>query len=195
MQADAESDVVLGEGEEEKKKMGKRGPVVYFDITIGKEAAGRVVMELYADVVPRTAENFRVLCTGEKKKERKCLHYKGTTFHRIIPNFMCQGGDTTEGDGTGGYSIYGRNFDDENFQEKHTGPGILSMANAGPGTNGSQFFLCTRKTPITHLDGKHVVFGCVIEGLDVVQKMEAVGSKPRGTTSKPVKIVDCGQLS
>jgi peptidylprolyl isomerase len=168
-------------------------PRVFFDITIGGEPAGRIVMELRADVTPKTAENFRALCTGEKGMGRagKPLHYKGSAFHRIIPEFMCQGGDFTQGNGTGGESIYGMKFEDENFELKHTAPGLLSMANAGPGTNGSQFFLTTVETP--WLDGKHVVFGSVVEGMDVVRKMEAVGSRS-GRTSEPVVIADCGQL-
>ncbi|CAL0308821.1 unnamed protein product [Lupinus luteus] len=168
-------------------------PKVYFDILIGKLKAGRVVMELFADVTPKTAENFRALCTGEKGIGRsgKPLHYKGSAFHRIIPDFMCQGGDFTRGNGTGGESIYGAKFVDENFKLKHTGPGILSMANAGPNTNGSQFFICTSKT--SWLDGKHVVFGKVVDGYSVVQEMEKVGSNG-GSTSEPVVIEDCGQI-
>jgi peptidylprolyl isomerase len=168
-------------------------PQVFFDIAIGGAPAGRVTFELFADVVPQTAENFRALCTGEKGIGRsgKPLHFKGSSFHRIIPGFMCQGGDFTRGNGTGGESIYGEKFADENFKLKHGGAGTLSMANAGPNTNGSQFFICTADT--SWLDGKHVVFGRVIDGLPVVQKMEAVGSRG-GQTSKPVTIADCGQL-
>uniref|UniRef100_A0A7S2UXP3 Peptidyl-prolyl cis-trans isomerase n=1 Tax=Fibrocapsa japonica TaxID=94617 RepID=A0A7S2UXP3_9STRA len=168
-------------------------PVVFFDLTIGGQAAGRVEMTLRADVVPRTAENFRCLCTGEKGTGRsgKPLHFKGSSFHRVIPDFMCQGGDFTRGNGTGGESIYGEKFADENFQLRHTGPGILSMANAGPNTNGSQFFLCTTET--AWLDGKHVVFGSVTNGMDVVKAVESVGSGS-GRTSAPVIIADCGQL-
>ena len=168
-------------------------PRVFFDITIGDKAAGRIVFELFADVVPKTAENFRALCTGEKGmgKQGKALHYKGSRFHRVIQQFMCQGGDFTRGNGTGGESIYGEKFADENFKLKHTTPGLLSMANAGPGTNGSQFFITTIVTD--WLDGKHVVFGKVTEGMDVVKKMEAAGSRD-GRTSADVVIADCGEL-
>ncbi|CAI5535909.1 unnamed protein product [Closterium sp. Naga37s-1] len=168
-------------------------PKVFFDITVGGVPTGRIEMELFADVTPKTAENFRCLCTGEKGTGRsgKPLHFKGSSFHRVIPQFMCQGGDFTRGNGTGGESIYGEKFADENFIKKHSGPGVLSMANAGPNTNGSQFFLCTEKT--AWLDGKHVVFGQVVQGMDVVKKIEAVGSQS-GATKKPVVIADCGQL-
>eukprot|EP00775_Hariotina_reticulata_P002941 gene2941-3226_t len=169
-------------------------PVVFFDVTADGAPLGRITMELRADVVPKTAENFRCLCTGEKGVGRsgKPLHFKNSSFHRVIQQFMCQGGDFTAGNGTGGESIYGEKFADENFTLKHTGPGILSMANAGPNTNGSQFFLCTVKTE--WLDGKHVVFGSVVDGMDVVKKVESYGSGS-GRTSKKIVIADCGQLS
>uniref|UniRef100_A0A7S3E4W4 Peptidyl-prolyl cis-trans isomerase n=1 Tax=Chloropicon laureae TaxID=464258 RepID=A0A7S3E4W4_9CHLO len=166
----------------------------FFDIAIGDEDAGRITFGLYGNTVPKTVENFAQLCTGAKGtgKSGKPLHFKGSKFHRIIPGFMCQGGDFTNGNGTGGESIYGEKFADENFKIKHTQEGLLSMANAGPGTNGSQFFITTTTTP--HLDGKHVVFGAVESGYaDVVKKMEAVGS-PSGETSKEVIIKDCGLL-
>lgn len=168
-------------------------PQVFFDITIGGASAGRIVFELRADITPKTAENFRALCTGEKGigKSGKALHYKGSKFHRVIPEFMCQGGDFTSGNGTGGESIYGDSFEDENFELRHNIPGLLSMANRGPGTNGSQFFITTTLTP--WLNGKHVVFGKVIEGMDVVKAMESQGSGS-GAPKQEIVIVDCGQL-
>merc|ERR1711868_181829 len=151
-------------------------PVVFFDVTIGGQDAGRITMELYADKTPKTAENFIALCTGEKGvgKSGKPLHYKGSTFHRVITEFMAQGGDFTAGNGTGGESIYGAKFNDENFTVKHTGRGDLSMANAGPNTNGSQFFLTF--IPCNWLDGKHCVFEKVVDGFPVLDALESVGS-------------------
>jgi peptidylprolyl isomerase len=168
-------------------------PKVQLDVTIGGEPAGSITIELFADVAPKTAENFRALCTGEKGtgKSGKPLTYAGSPFHRIIPGFMIQGGDFTRGNGTGGESIYGEKFADENFELKHTSAGLLSMANAGPNTNGSQFFITVAETP--WLDGKHVVFGKVVEGMDVVAAMEAQGSQS-GRTKSEVVLADCRAL-
>ncbi|DAA73794.1 TPA_exp: Uncharacterized protein A8136_3997 [Trichophyton benhamiae CBS 112371] len=170
-------------------------PRVYFDIEIGGRPEGRVVFELYNDVVPKTAENFRALCTGEKGegKSGKPLSYKGSIFHRVIKQFMIQGGDFTEFNGTGGESIYGEKFDDENFQLKHDRPFLLSMANSGPGTNGSQFFVTTVPTP--HLDGKHVVFGEVINGKGLVRKVEQLPTSPGDKPHSEVKVVACGEIT
>ncbi|KAK9814671.1 hypothetical protein WJX72_009546 [[Myrmecia] bisecta] len=168
----------------------KDNPLVYFDLKLGRygDAAplGRVVMELKQDVVPKTAKNFLELCQREEG-----AGYKNSRFHRIIPSFMCQGGDFTKDNGTGGVSIYGKKFADENFTLRHLGPGVLSMANAGPNTNGSQFFLCTASTP--WLDGRHCVFGQVVKGYEVVRAAEACGSKS-GSTAFDVMIGDCGVL-
>lgn len=170
---------------------------VFMDVQIGKNKdPERIVIGLFGNEVPKTVENFRALCTGEKGEgvAGKPLHFKGSNFHRIIPGFMAQGGDFTQGDGTGGESIYGEKFEDENFKIKHAEPGYVAMANAGPNTNGSQFYILFRPTP--HLDGKHVVFGKVELGMDVVRKLEATGdpTNTMGTPTKQVTIVDCGEV-
>lgn len=170
-------------------------PKVFFDISLGGRPIGRIVMELYSDLVPKTAENFRALCSGEKGLGRagKPLHYKGSIFHRVIKQFMIQGGDFTRGDGTGGESIYGQKFDDEGFPVKHDKPFLLSMANSGPNTNGSQFFITTVPTP--HLDDKHVVFGEVLSGKPIVRQIENVTTLSGDMPAKEVLITNSGELN
>ncbi|ORZ31674.1 cyclophilin-like domain-containing protein [Catenaria anguillulae PL171] len=168
------------------KPVSSSNPRVWFQVSIGDVPAGRIVFELRADVVPITAENFRQLCTHEKG-----FGYRGSQFHRVIPGFCLQGGDYERNNGTGGKSIYGKQFNDESFELKHTGPGQLSMANSGKNSNGSQFFICMAATP--WLDGKHVVFGHVVAGMDVARRIEKVGSET-GKPSQKAEIVDCGQL-
>ena len=167
---------------------------VFFDIEIDGASVGRITFGLFGDTVPKTAENFRALCTGEKGmgKQGKPLHFKGSNFHRIIPGFMAQGGDFTHGSGIGGESIYGEKFKDENFKLAHTKPHLLSMANAGPNTNGSQFFITFAAT--SWLDGRHVVFGEVLEGSDIIKQLEDIGSQS-GKTSKTATIADSGVLA
>jgi len=165
-----------------------RGPKCFFDITIAEQPIGRIIFELYDGKTPKTCQNFRELCTGVNG-----FGYKGSGFHRVIPDFMLQGGDFTAHNGTGGKSIYGAKFADENFECKHSEVGLLSMANAGRNTNGSQFFITTKKVP--HLDGKHVVFGKVVKGYDsVVKKIEANRTGGQDKPIKPVKIADCGTV-
>ncbi|KKY25992.1 hypothetical protein UCRPC4_g01574 [Phaeomoniella chlamydospora] len=169
-------------------------PIVFFDLTLGGEPLGRIKMLLYKDVVPRTAENFRQFCTGETKNHLgRPQGYKGSKFHRVIKDFMIQGGDFLNGNGTGSTSIYGTsNFADENFTLKHTEPGLLSMANSGPNTNGSQFFITCVPTPF--LDGKHVVFGKVVEGMDIVKMVERTRTRAGDKPERDVVIAQCGEM-
>jgi len=189
-----EEEKVAAEARESPTKKQKTNPSVFFDVTVGGRDIGRIEMKLYYDVVPRTAENFRALCTGEKGKSKgKSMHFRNCAFHRVIKGFMIQGGDFTNGDGTGGVSIYGETFKDENFQLKHTKPGLLSMANAGKNTNGSQFFITTVPTP--HLNNKHVVFGEVVKGMDVVRKIENTPVDRNDCPRSPAIIVECGEVT
>ncbi|PWN98052.1 peptidyl-prolyl cis-trans isomerase H [Tilletiopsis washingtonensis] len=170
----------------------KGRPVVFFDVAIGDQPAGRIKMELYSDSVPKTAENFRQLCTGEHRVNLQPQGYKSSIFHRVIRDFMVQGGDFLNADGSGSFSIYGDKFDDEAFVHKHDQPGLLSMANSGPNTNGCQFFITCQ--PCDFLDGKHVVFGKVVEGLLTLRKIENV---PTGQNNRPrmaVRITECGEM-
>ena len=173
----------------DKHKQTKRA---FMDVKIGSAPAERIEIELFFDTTPKTAQNFLSLCTGDKSTPEKLLHYKGSKFHRVIKDFMIQGGDFTMGDGTGGASIYGLKFEDEDFGSKHSEPFLLSMANAGPNTNGSQFFITTTKTP--HLDGKHVIFGRVVKGQEVVTKIENVQKDASDKPLEDVVIEDCGEI-
>ena len=182
-----------GGASENDPELEKITNTVYFDIKIGDRDVGKIVIGLFGGTVPRTCENFRSLCVGDKKSRdgKYKLAYKGTIFHRIIPGFMIQGGDFTHGNGRGGLSIYGEKFRDENFKLSHVAPFYLSMANAGPNTNGSQFFITTATT--SWLNGKHVVFGKVIDGQDVVKKIEQMGQRS-GQPLARCQIADCGEI-
>ncbi|KAI8801236.1 peptidyl-prolyl cis-trans isomerase H [Cladochytrium replicatum] len=167
-------------------------PVVFMDISIGGQPAGRLKMELFADVCPRTAENFRQLCTGEYRKNGVPQGYKNCHFHRVIKDFMVQGGDFLKADGTGSMCIYGDRFEDENFQLKHSGPGLLSMANNGPNSNGCQFFITCQRSEF--LDGKHVVFGRLVDGLLTLRKIENVPTGANYRPKLPVIVTECGEM-
>ncbi|XP_067658664.1 peptidyl-prolyl cis-trans isomerase H-like [Haliotis asinina] len=167
-------------------------PIVFFDIQIGGTDAGRITFELFADTVPRTAENFRQFCTGEYRRDGVPIGYKNTTFHRVIKDFMIQGGDFVKGDGTGLMSIYGGAYADENFKLRHDTAGILSMANSGKDTNGCQFFITCSKCDF--LDGKHVVFGKIVDGHLVMRKIENVPTGPNNKPKLPITVSQCGEM-
>lgn len=174
------------------EKPNPNNPVVFFDIAVGSTEIGRIKFELFADAVPKTAENFRQFCTGEYRKDGVPVGYKRSAFHRVIKDFMVQGGDFVNGDGTGLTSVFGGPFADENFKLKHNGPGILSMANSGKDTNGCQFFITCASCEF--LDGKHVVFGRVIDGLLVLRKIENIPTGPNNKPKIAVTISQCGEM-
>jgi len=168
-------------------------PIVFMDITVGGQEIGRIKMELFADIVPRTAENFRQFCTGEYRRDSIPIGYKGSSFHRVIKDFMVQGGDFVQSDGTGLMSIYGGKFEDENFKMRHTQPGMLSMANSGPNTNGCQFFITCAKCDF--LDNKHVVFGKILDdGLLVIRRIENVAVGANNRPKLPIVVAQCGEM-
>ena len=174
--------------EKKAKRKSKNNPTVFIEFATRKKKLGKIVIELFDNKAPKTVANFLAIITQQNNND---YTYKGCNVHRIIPDFMIQTGDFTKGDGSGGTSIYGRYFEDETFSIKHDSAGLLSMANAGPNTNGSQFFITLNKCP--WLDGKHVVFGQVLEGLDVARKIESFGT-PEGKPTDEIRIVNCGQL-
>eukprot|EP00920_Eleutheroschizon_duboscqi_P032712 GHVT01078852.1.p1 GENE.GHVT01078852.1~~GHVT01078852.1.p1 ORF type:complete len:314 (-),score=41.27 GHVT01078852.1:442-1383(-) len=175
--------------------MSRRNPRVYMDVAIGTKAGGRIVFELFSDVTPKTAENFRALCTGERATSRTTgtrLHYLGCKFFRVVPGFMAQAGDIQSNNGDGGESIYGKSFQDESFTRRHAQAGVLSMANVGRNTNGSQFFITLRKCP--QLDGKHVAFGQLVEGMEILRAIEKIPTANKHAPRVPIVIAGCGEL-